>query len=233
MQKEKLEQLSEMSYEDFISKGICVGHSKTRTHARALSVVKTRKGNFYIINPEVCKNSILKALKYMAELVKDGKQILFVGSRLPHRDFVIDVASTGGYPYLTGKWIGGLLTNFSVIRKRVDVIQELEDKINSEEFKNYTKKEQVRIKRRLAKIKERLEGLRSLENLPDAIFLFSVTDCEEAKKEANKVDIPVIGICDTDANPEGVDYPIFANDDTLPSISFISDLVKEVILKNK
>ncbi|MBC7074105.1 30S ribosomal protein S2, partial [Candidatus Parcubacteria bacterium] len=164
---------------------------------------------------------------------KERKTILFVSTKPPLREMVENFAKELGFPYIVNRWLGGTFTNFSEIKARVETLKELERQRESGELEKYTKKERMLIERKIKKLNEKFGGLKTLENLPDAVFIVDLVRDNLAAKEAKRRKIPVIAICDTNANPELADYFFPANDDALPAVSFILSKVKEAILRGR
>ena len=131
------------------------------------------------------------------------------------------------------RWVGGTLTNFGVIKKRIDYFKELERKLKEGELDKYTKKERLQFQKELEDLEEKFGGIKNLETLPDAIFIIDLSKEQTAWKEAKKKNIPIIAIVDTNADPTSVEFPIPANDDAISSVKYILEKVKEVIKKYK
>jgi small subunit ribosomal protein S2 len=147
---------------------------------------------------------------------------------------VKEVAIACGLPYVGERWLGGTFTNFGVMKKRVEYMKELEQKLaDSEIMQKYKKKEKAEMEQELRELKLKFEGIKNLEKLPDAIFVFDMKKDALSVKEARVKGVKVIGISDTNTDPSLADYPIPANDDAISSVKYIAEKVKEVILKTK
>jgi small subunit ribosomal protein S2 len=140
------------------------------------------------------------------------------------------MATEIGQPYIVGKWLGGYLTNFTVVKKSVKKYLDLLEKKDSGKLEKYTKKERLEFDREIGKLKVRVGGLTSLNKLPDALFVWDIKEEETAIKEAQQKNIPIIAICDTNVNPEEVNYPIPANDDATKTITLVLKTIKDVLL---
>ena len=161
-----------------------------------------------------------------------GKVVVFVGTKVQIKNFVHDTAVEANVPYVTERWIGGLLTNFEGVSKRIAHLKDLEKKLADEEEANkYTKWERHEMQEEIEKLNEKFGGMKTLEKLPDAIFVFDFDENQLAVKEAKQKGIQVFAICDTNCDPSLVDYAIPANDDAISSVRYILQKVKDAILK--
>jgi small subunit ribosomal protein S2 len=188
------------------------------------------KNNIQIINLEETMQGLEKALDFIEEIIKKDGKILFVGIRPQSQIILKETAERCKMPYVSLRWIGGLLTNFRTIRKRIDYFISLEKKREEGELKKYTKKEQKAFDKEIDKLNKNFGGLKSLDKLPDAIFVLGVKDHITAIKEAKIKKIPVISLVDTDSNPMLVDYIIPANDEAVSSLQFMLNQVEKVII---
>ncbi len=218
---------------DMLQSGVHFGHHVSRWHPKMKQFIFGERNQIHIINLEKTEeqlNAILPAIKQMAA---EGKQIVFVTTKPQARELVKQAAIACGMPYLTERWLGGLLTNFAEIKKLIKKYNTLKEKQAKGELGNYTKKEQLEIAKELEKMDTYLAGLATLERMPDALFIPSVQREKTAVVEANKMNVPIIGICDTNANPDKVTYPIPANDDAVKSLTMMIDLVRDTIKAGK
>jgi len=211
--------------------GLQFGHKPSKLHPRMMPFVFKKRKNVYLINLEETKESLAKALEYIQEVAGAGKKILFVGTKIQHKEIVKDLGEKCGFSFVTERWLGGLLTNFKVMRKRVEYFQELKEKIESSDFEEYTKKEQFDMKRELQVLIKKFGGIEDLKGLPDAIFICDLKEGDLAFKEARRKSIPVVAVVDVNIDPTFVDYPIFANDDARSSMAYILNKVEEMIAK--
>ena len=174
-----------------------------------------------------------EALEFIQTLVKENKTILFVGTKIQIRNLVKEMASDCEMPYVATRWLGGTFTNFGTILKRIEYFKELEKKKTGGELDHYTKKERLKIDRELRDLEEKFGGLKNLQSLPDAVFIVDMKKNETAVREAKKKNIKIIAICHTNVDPTLADFPIPANDDSISSVRYILEKVKEVILNAK
>ncbi len=221
--------ISESTIEEMFRANVHLGHKKSLWNPKMKPYIYGIKGGIYIIDLQKTAEELQKAIEFLVDLKKKGGKVLFVEVR-PHGEAVIrEIAKKLKMPFVVSRWIGGLLTNFKNLRKRIDYYLELERKMNEGELKMYTKKEQLSFEREIEKLKKRFDGVRDLEKLPDALFLLNIKAHSAAIKEAKKRNIPVIALADTDSDPTLVDYPIPANDESLSSINYLVKKIEEVL----
>ena len=172
-------------------------------------------------------------MKFIEQLSKEEKTLLLVGTKIQHKELVKKIAEECNLPYVNERWLGGTLTNFPVMKKRIKYFKEMEEKQESGELEKYTKKERMKIGKELDNLEKKFGGIKDLKEPPDAVFVCDMRKDDLAAKEARMKNIPVIGISDTNVDPTSADYPIPANDDAMSSVRYILEKVKEVILKAK
>jgi small subunit ribosomal protein S2 len=221
------------SIEDMLKAGMHFGHRTNRWHPKMKQYIFTSKNGIYIIDLNKTQAKLAEALEFMTKLVSEGKNILFVGTKKQVAGPMKKMATEIGQPYIVGKWLGGFLTNFAVVKKSVKKYTDLLEKKESGKLEKYTKKERLEFDRVIHKLKERVGGLTSLNKLPDALFVWDIKEEETAVKEAIQKNIPIIAVCDTNVNPELANYPIPANDDATKTIALILASIKENILEAK
>ena len=215
----------EVSLEAMLKNGVHFGHQKARRNPKMDEYIfATRKG-INIIDLQKTEEKLKEALDFIEKIKKEGKQILFVGTKLQAKDLVEQAAVQCDMPYVVERWLGGTFTNFKVLRTRVKYLIDSEEKLEKGEFKKYTKFEQMKKIEELEKMEKRMGGIKSMAGLPGAIFATSIKEDNLAITEAKKVGIPVIAIADTNVDPAKVDYPIPANDDAISSLRLILSYV--------
>ena len=231
--KEKTELMTSKTLaEEMLKASVHFGHKKSSWNPKMKPYIYGIRNNIHIIDLEKTIEKLEKALEFIEKIVKDGGKILFVGTRPQDCDLIKETAENIKMPYVVFRWIGGLITNFRIIRKRVEYLIELEEKKSTGEFKKYTKKEQLEIDREIEKLKKKFEGIKSLEKLPDAILLLSLKGQTTPVKEAKKKEIPVIALIDTNCDPSLIDYPIPSNDDAISALKFMLGKIEEAIKKH-
>ncbi|MEK9153011.1 MAG: 30S ribosomal protein S2 [Patescibacteria group bacterium] len=219
--------------EELALAGVHLGHRASKLHPRMKPFVTGLRNTTHVIDLAATAQYLTVALAYIAQLQKEGKDLMIVGTKPPLRLLVKQTAEELGLPFVIERWIGGTFTNFGVIRLRVKYYLDLRHKRVSGELDKYTKKEMAQFEKEIADLTKKFEGLAKMEKLPEAIFVCDVVHDSLAIKEAKVKGIKTIGLIDTNADPLCVDYPIPANDDAISSVRYMLDKVKETILENK
>lgn len=214
---------------EMLQSGVHFGHHVSRWHPKMKPFIYGDRNQVHIINLEKTEEQLHAVLPTIKQMAAEGKQILFVTTKPQARDLVKQAAIDCGMPYLTERWLGGLLTNFAEIKKLIKKYNSLKEKQTKGELGNYTKKEQLEISKDLEKMDTYLAGLSTLERMPDALFIPSMQREKTAVVEANKMNVPIIGVCDTNANPAKAALVIPANDDAVKSITLMVELVRDAI----
>lgn len=176
------------------------------------------------------KSLLEEALEFLSTESKAGKKILFVGTKKQLKENIIDVAKATNNFYISERWLGGTFTNFEQIKKSLHKMDDMKKKLASGEYASYTKKERLLISRDIEKLERMLGGLSGMEKLPDVVFVVDTHKEETAVSEARRLKVPVVGIVDSNGDPDVVDYAIPMNDDATQAVSYILDLVKETLL---
>lgn len=214
-----------------ITAGVHFGHKTNKKHPKMEPYIYGVRNGVNIIDIDKTEEMLEKALKYIEGLILKGGTIMVIGTKIQLVGLVKSFAEECNLPYITGRWLGGTFTNFENIKKRVDYLKELEKKKENGELEKYTKKEQLDISREIIILKRKFEGLKSLSKLPDAILVLDMDKDKLSVKEAIMKNITIIGIADTNVNPELANYPIPANDDAVSSVTYILGRIKERILR--
>jgi len=222
--------VSEELAKEMFKAGVQFGHKKSNRHPKMEPYIYGIKNNIQIIDLEKTMKGLQDALNFIEEIISKGGKILFVGIRPQCNVLIKESAEKCNMPYVALRWIGGLLTNFRTIRKRIDYFINLEKNKEEGELKKYTKKEQKHIEKEIEKLKKNFGGLRSMDKLPDAIFVLGVKEHMTAIREAKKKKIPVISLVDTDSNPTMIDYIIPSNDEAVSALEFMLNQVEKVII---
>lgn len=217
--------------EEMMKAGVHFGHRTSRWHAKMEPYIFTSRNNVHIIDLEKTREKMDEALVFLEKLKKEKKIILFVGTKPSAKDIVKETAQACGMPYISERWIGGLLTNFEVISQRLKHFRDLIQKQETGELKKYTKKERHDFGVEQRRLEQKFGGVRQMTKRPDALFVVDVHKEKGAVKEAAAKEIPVVGICDSNADPSYVDYPIPANDDAISSLKLLLGVVKEALEK--
>jgi small subunit ribosomal protein S2 len=210
--------------EPLFSVGAHIAYSKARRHPSAKPFIFGRKEGLDIFDLYKTKDTLTTALRFVEEFAANGKTILLVGTKPEARRFVVLAGKALNLPYVSGRWIGGTLSNFEEIKKRLTRFTELrEAKENPELLEKYTKRERLTIYRELADLEKRFSGLEHLTKLPDALFIVDSRKENTAVNEAIALHIPVISLSGSDCDLSRITYPIVANDTAVKSIAFFVD----------
>ena len=219
--------------EKMLKAGMHFGHRTSRWHPKMEPFIFGARNGVYILDLNKTSEKLSEALEFMQKLSSEGKNILFVGTKNQVKAPLKEMAIEAGMSHVTEKWLGGLLTNFLVIKKSIKKYTDLVSQKETGKLEKYTKKERLDFDREIAKLDLKVGGLVNLTKLPDAVFVWDVRKEKIAITEAKKKNIPVVAICDTNVNPEDVNYVIPCNDDATKTIKLVLGCVKEALLEGK
>lgn len=213
--------MSSSLVQDLIEAGIHFGQRRSNWNPKMGPYIFGVRNKIHIIDIRETIKGLLLAKKFVQKTVADGKDVCFIGTKRQARGAVEKYASDVGMPYVTERWLGGTLTNFHTIRKRLKRLEELERLIESGEIDSYSKKMESQLLREKRKISRNLEGIRNMEKLPGALIVIDVSREYNALREARSLGIPTVCLIDTDGDPDMVDIPIPGNDDSMRSIEAV------------
>jgi len=225
--------MSVISMKQLLEAGVHFGHQMRRWDPRMKSYIFTERNNIYIIDLQQTVKLVEIAYDFIRETSSDGGNILFVGTKKQAQEAIKNEAERCGMFYVNYRWLGGILTNFNTIRKRVKKLHELEEMENNEMFEVLPKKEVISLKREKEKLEKILTGIKDMEELPAAIFVVDPKKEKIAIAEAIKLSIPIVAIVDTNCNPEEIDYVIPGNDDAIRAVKLISSVIADAVLEGK
>jgi len=214
-----------------VAAGAHYGYTRTRRHPSIKQFLYATKDRSDLIDLSKTTMQLETAIKVMADAIRGGKQVLFSGNKPEAQQLTKEIALALRMPYVTNRWIGGTLTNFGEIKKRIEKLQDLLDKKEKGELSVYTKKERLLIDRSIEKMDKSFGGLSEMKQLPVALFVVDSLAEDTAVKEANFMHIPVISISNTDCNVDMINYPVVANDASQSSLKFFLDHI-ELALKD-
>ena len=220
-----------ITVEELLDSGAHFGHPTSRWDPNYLPYIATKKNGIHIINLNETINCIEKVKAELLKLVQSNGNILFVGTKNQVKDVVSDAADKCGMFYIIERWLGGILTNFTTIKKSIKRLEKLE-KESSAIYKNLTKKERSQLERERIKLSDLHRGIKDMKHLPDALFVVDIKNEKIAVDEAKILGIPVFGIVDSNTNPKLIDYPIPANDDSIKTVKLILNYLVESINVN-
>ncbi len=214
--------------------GAHFGHKTSRWHPKMAPYIHSRKGNAHIINLEKTVEGLDKALPKITEIVKNGKKVLFVGTKKQMKDAVKAAAESVEMPYVTVRWVGGTLTNVETVNKQIKKVKDLEKRMESGELENrYSKLEVQRFQEEIDLLNERYGGIKNMTEQPAAVIVVDACEDKNAIREAQTLHIPVFALVDTNVDPTGIDYVIPANDDSVKATTLILDYFTNAIKEGK
>ena len=220
-----------ISMRQMIEAGAHFGHQTRRWNPKMKRFIFGERNGIYIIDLDQTLSRVETAYNFVREMAADGGTILFVGTKKQAQDPVREAADRCNMPYVNERWLGGMLTNFGTISKRVGKMLELERQKEIGEFEVMIKKEALLLDRELTKLQRNLGGLRSMTKAPDAIFVLDTKKEHIAVTEANKLGIPVVAVVDTNVDPDSIQYPIPGNDDAIRANSLFANVIAEAVLE--
>jgi len=223
--------MTDIDVKEMLEAGVHFGHKKDKWNPKMRPFIYTEREGVHIFNLMMTADLLCDAQKFAANTSKAGGTILFVGTKKQTQEVIREAAKNAGMPYMTERWLGGTLTNFATILSRLKYLKETEEK--TEKNEGMTKKERLYLDRELQKLNAVFEGVKELRKLPDALFVADVVKEKNAVSEAKKVDVPIIGIVDSNADPSKIDFPIAANDDAVRSVKYIAEKIAVAIAQNK
>lgn len=209
--------------------GLQYGYSRTRRHPSVKPFIEGNYSGVDFINLDTTKEQLEKAISFLQAVKGAGKTILFVGVKPEIRQLVKETALSLNTPYIAERFIGGTLTNFPQIKKRIEKLHDLLKKKETGELSVYTKKEQLLIQRDIDRLDRDFGGISSLTNIPAAIVMIDARHESMCVKEAAHLHIPVVALCNTDCTLEGIEYPIVGNDGSVPSVRFVLEAIKKAL----
>lgn len=218
---------------ELLEAGVHFGHQTQHWNPKMKQYIYGARNGIYVLDLRKTTDLLDKAYEVVRDFAAKNKNILFVGTKKQASEVVTEEAKRAGAYYINRRWLGGMLTNFETIRTRVNKLRELEDFVSSGHVEKLPKKEQAQIARQLAKLSRTLGGIKEMRGLPDLIFVVDQKKEAIAIAEANKLNIPVICLADTNANPEGIDYIIPGNDDAIRSVKLIASKLADAVLEGK
>lgn len=225
--------MSVISMKQLLEAGVHFGHQTRRWNPKMKKYIFTERNGIYIIDLQKTVKKVDEAYKYVKEIVSDGGTVLFVGTKKQAQDSVRDEATRSGMYYINQRWLGGTLTNFQTIRKRITRLKNIEHMEEDGTFDVLPKKEVVDLLKEKDRLMKFLGGIKEMKKLPDAMFVIDPRKERIAIAEAHKLNIPIIGIVDTNCDPDEIDYVIPANDDAIRAVKLLTSKMADAILEVK
>lgn len=222
--------MSQVELKEMLSNAVHFGHQTQKWDPRMKQYLYGVRDGIHIFDLQKTFDKLQNALNFLQKTTAEGKTILFVSTKQQAASLIENTAKKCKMPYVTYKWIGGLLTNYPSVKKRIKYYVDLENQSSTGELEKFTKKEVSKFKKDIEKLQLAFSGLKDLKKLPDVIFVIDCVRDNIAIKEAIKLKIPVVGITDSNSNPEEIDYPIPGNDDAVKSLKYFLGKVEDSIL---
>jgi small subunit ribosomal protein S2 len=221
--------MAQLQYKDLLDAGVHFGHLTRKWDPKIAPYIFMEKNGIHIIDLNKTLASLEEASNAIKQVVRSGRKIMFVATKKQAQEVVAEEARRLKMPYVTERWLGGMLTNFATVRKSLKKMSSIEKMMKEDTFTNMAKRERLMVTREKEKLQKLLGGIADLTRLPAALFVVDVKREHIAIAEAHKLGIPVFAIVDTNSNPESVDFPIPANDDAYKSISIITQAIGKAI----
>lgn len=215
------------SIEKLVEAGVHFGHKTSRWHPKMEQYIFGSRNGIHVFDAEKTLGKLTEAILFMTRVISNGGTIIFVGTKPVAKAIVREAAQELKMPFVVDRWLGGTMTNFKTISKRIQYLKDLEEQQRMGQWDKFTKKERLLLQREMEKLQGQLAGIRDLGRLPEAIFVSDVKIDNIAVREAKKMNIPVIAICDTSTDPRKVDFVIPANDDATSSVKIMMSAIVE------
>lgn len=225
--------MSSALVKQLVESGVHFGHRSSRWNPKMRPYIYARRNQIHIIDVRETIRGLLRAKKYLSSVSQQGSLVLFVGTKRQAGDALQKAADRCGMPYVNDRWLGGTLTNFRTIRSRLTRLEELERIRESDEINTYSKKMQSSLSREYRKMYRNLNGMRTMNRLPECMVVVDPKKEKNAVKEARKLGIATVALIDTDCDPDQVDLPIPGNDDSMRSIDLIINIIADAIAEGK
>ena len=222
-----------VAMKQLLEAGVHFGHQTRRWDPKMAEYIFQARNGIHIIDLQKTSKKLDEAYSFMREQAEEGKTVLFVGTKKQAQECMKEAAVKCGMFYVNQRWLGGMLTNFKTIKARVQRLKDLEAMEQDGTFDVLPKKEVINLKKEMEKLEKNLGGIKEMENTQDIIFLVDPKKEATAIAEAKKLNIPVVGLVDTNCNPEDLDYPIPGNDDAIRAVKLIADVMANAIIEGK
>ena len=225
--------MSVVSMKQLLEAGVHFGHQTRRWNPKMAEYIFTQRNGIYIIDLQKTVKKLDQAYNFIKEITEQGKSVLFVGTKKQAQESVKSEALKSGSFFVNARWLGGMLTNFSTIRKRVSRLNQLKAMEEDGTFELLPKKEVIKLRLEIEKLEKFLGGVKDMKELPGSLFVVDPKKERIAVAEAKKLDIPVVAIVDTNCDPDAVDYVIPGNDDAIRAVKLISGAMAQAVIEGK
>ena len=225
--------MSVVAMKQLLEAGVHFGHQTRRWDPKMAEYIFQARNGIHIIDLQKTSKKLDEAYAFVKEQAEEGKTVLFVGTKKQAQECMKEAALKCGMFYVDQRWLGGMLTNFGTIQKRIQRLKDLEKMQEDGTFEVLPKKEVILLKKEMEKLERNLGGIKEMDELPGVIFLVDPKKERIAILEAKKLNIPVVGLVDTNCNPEELDYPIPGNDDAIRAVALIADVMANAVIEGK
>jgi small subunit ribosomal protein S2 len=225
--------MSVISMKQLLEAGVHFGHQTRRWNPKMAEFIFTERNGIYIIDLQKTVKKVEEAYYFIREVAMNGEDVLFVGTKKQAQDAIKEEAERSGQFFVNARWLGGMLTNFNTIRKRIDRLNELDNMEKNGTFEVLPKKEVIKLKKEMVDLEKNLGGIKTLKRTPGAMFVVDPRKERNAILEARKLGIPVVAIVDTNCDPDEVDYVIPGNDDAIRAVKLIAAKIADAILEGR
>jgi small subunit ribosomal protein S2 len=232
-QKREEKKMAVVAMKQLLEAGVHFGHQTRRWDPKMAEYIFQARNGIHIIDLQKTSKKLDEAYAFIKEQAAEGKTVLFVGTKKQAQECVKEAAQKCGMYYIDQRWLGGMLTNFETIKSRVQRLKDLETMQEDGTFEVLPKKEVIVLKREMEKLEKNLGGIKDMQELPGVIFLVDPKKERIAVLEAKKLNIPLVGIVDTNCNPEDLDYPIPGNDDAIRAVKLIADVMANAVIEGR
>lgn len=222
-----------VAMKQLLEAGVHFGHQTRRWDPKMAEYIFQARNGIHIIDLQKTSKKLDEAYEFLKSQAEEGKTVLFVGTKKQAQECIKEAAQKSGMFYVDQRWLGGMLTNFGTIKKRVQRLKDLERMQEDGTFDVLPKKEVILLKKEMSKLEANLGGIKEMEEIPGVIFLVDPKKEYNAIQEAKKLNIPLVGIVDTNCNPEVLDYPIPGNDDAIRAVKLITDVMANAIIEGR
>jgi small subunit ribosomal protein S2 len=224
----------DVDIKQLLEAGAHFGHKTSRWHPKMAPYIHSKRGGGHIIDLTKTVSALDEALAFITQTVSEGKQVLFVATKRQAQNVVKETAEEVGMPYVTERWLGGMLTNWNTIGGRIKALKDLETKMESGELANkYRKLEVQRFQEEIDHMNSLYGGIKNMQQRPGAVFILDIVHDDNAVREARKLNLPIVGLVDTNADPTLVNYPIPCNDDAIKTINLVVSYLKQAVEEGK
>ncbi|MFW6147525.1 MAG: 30S ribosomal protein S2 [Thermodesulfobacteriota bacterium] len=223
--------MAEISMKLLLEAGVHFGHQTRKWNPKMKPYIFGARNGIYIIDLQKTVKLLQEAYSFIVRTVSEGGTVLFVGTKRQAQETVIEEAERCGMYYVSNRWLGGMLTNFQTIKKRINRLKELEEMKRDGTVSRYTKKEALQMDKELEKLEKSLGGIKNMDELPSAIYIVDTKKEKIAVNEGKKLGIPTVAIVDTNVDPEDIDYVIPGNDDAIRSIRLLTSIIADACIE--